>query len=356
MKKLTPIIKITTNPLTSTNMIIVMKSGAPQADAANIIKELEEKGLSPVPLYGVERTVIAVIGEERDLNIGHLESQTGVDKVMRVVKPYKLVSKELKKEPTIVEVNGVKIGSDQLAIMAGPCSVESEEQMETVASELAATGIKIMRGGAFKPRTGPYSFQGLGKEGLEILHRTAKNHGLATITEVLDIRDLDMICKKSDMLQVGARNMQNFELLKELGKIGKPIMLKRGMNATIEEFLLAAEYILAHGNPEVVLCERGIRTFEKETRNTLALATVPLVKSLSHLPIIVDPTHGTGKKELIEPMAKAAIACGADGIIIEVHPNPEQALSDAQQQMTPTEFNKVMKNLIPIMQAVGKTM
>lgn len=337
-------------------MIIVMKSGRPQAEAANIIKELEEKGLKPVPLYGVERTVIAVIGEERDLNIGHLESQPGVDKVMRVVKPYKLVSKDTRSEPTIIEVNGIKIGSPkQVAMMAGPCSVESPEQMETVAKALADLGIKIMRGGAFKPRTGPYSFQGLGKEGLEILHEAAKNHGMATITEVLDIRDLDMICKKADILQVGARNMQNFQLLKELGKVGKPVMLKRGMNATIEEFLLAAEYILAHGNPEVILCERGIRTFEKETRNTLALATIPTVKHLSHLPIIADPTHGTGKKHLIEPMAKAAIACGADGIMIEVHPKPEEALSDAQQQLTPEEFKETMKNLTAIMQAVAKT-
>ena len=331
-----------------------MKAGAPQSEAAKIITELEDKGLKPVPLYGVERTVIAVIGDERALNIGHLESQSGVDHVMRVLKPYKLVSRDTKPEPTVIEVNGVKIGSDQIAMMAGPCSVESPEQMNAAASELADMGIKILRGGAFKPRTGPYSFQGLGQEGLDILHETAKEHGMAVITEVLDIRDLDKIVPKADILQVGARNMQNFELLKELGKINKPVMLKRAMNATIEEFLLAAEYILAHGNPEVILCERGIRTFEKETRNTLALATVPLVKELSHLPIIVDPTHGTGKKSLIEPMAKAAIACGADGIMIEVHPNPEEALSDAQQQLLPSEFRAVMKNLTPIAEAVGK--
>lgn len=350
-----PLIQTKSRPLTNKNMIIVMKSGAPQAEAAKIIQELEEKGLQPVPLYGVERTVIAVIGDERALNPDHLESQSGVDKVMRVLKPYKLVSRDTKHESTVVEINGVKIGAaNQVAMMAGPCSVESEEQVNAVASQLAAMGVKIMRGGAFKPRTGPYSFQGLGEEGLNMLHDAAKAHGLATITEVLDIRDLDMICKKADMLQVGARNMQNFELLKELGKAGKPVMLKRGMSATIEEFLLAAEYIMAHGNPEVVLCERGIRTFETETRNTLALATVPTVKQLSHLPIVVDPTHGTGKKSLIEPMAKAAIACGADGIMIEVHPNPEEALSDAQQQLTPPEFKDVLKNLEPIMQAVGK--
>lgn len=336
-------------------MIIVMKAGATQASAAKIIEELESKGLKPMPLYGVERTVIAVIGEERDLSVGHLEAMPEVEKVMRVVEPYKLVSKNIKPEKTIIEINGVRIGSNQIAAMAGPCSVESIQQMEEVASALAKMGIKIIRGGAYKPRTGPYSFQGLGKEGLEILHQVGKKYNLATVTEVLDIRDLDTICAKCDMLQVGARNMQNFELLKELGKVSKPVLLKRGLNATIEELLLAAEYILSHGNPNVVLCERGIRTFETETRNTLALATVPLVKELSHLPIIVDPSHGTGKKSLIEPMTKAAIAAGADGFIIEVHPHPEVALSDAQQQLTPDEFAELMKNILPIVSAIGKT-
>ena len=336
-------------------MIIVMKAGAAQDEAAKIIEELESKGLKPMPLYGVERTVIAVIGEERDLSVSHLEALQGVEKVMRVVQPYKLVSKETKKEPTIVEVGGIKIGSDQLVAMAGPCSIESEEQMEEVAGKLKDMGIKIMRGGAYKPRTGPYSFQGLGKEGLRILKETADRHGLATVTEVLDVRDLDLVAENTDILQIGARNMQNFELLKELGRINKPILLKRGLNATIEELLLAAEYILLHGNPNVILCERGIRTFEKETRNTLALATIPLVKELSHLPIIVDPTHGTGKKSLIEAMTKAAIAAGADGFIIEVHPNPKDALSDAQQQLTPDEFSILMKNILPIISAVNKT-
>lgn len=336
-------------------MIIVMKAGAAQAEAAKIIEELESKGLKPMPLYGVERTVIAVIGEERDLSVSHLEALPGVEKVMRVVQPYKLVSKETKKEPTIVEVGGIKIGSDQIVAMAGPCSIESEEQMEEVAGKLKDMGIKIMRGGAYKPRTGPYSFQGLGKEGLRILKETADRHGLSTVTEVLDVRDLDLVAENTDILQIGARNMQNFELLKELGRINKPILLKRGLNATIEELLLAAEYILLHGNPNVILCERGIRTFEKETRNTLALATIPLVKELSHLPIIVDPTHGTGKKSLIEAMTKAAIAAGADGFIIEVHPNPKDALSDAQQQLTPDEFSILMKNILPIISAVNKT-
>lgn len=337
-------------------MIIVMREGAPKENATNIIKELEEKGLKPVPLYGVERIVIAVIGEERDLSINHLESLPGVEKVMRVVEPYKFVSRRVKPKATIIEVNGVKIGSQQLAAIAGPCSVESEEQMDKIASSLVNVGVKIMRGGAFKPRTGPYSFQGLGKDGLDILQKTAKKYDLATVTEVLDVRDIDIICQKSDILQIGARNMQNFTLLKEVGKVKKPILLKRGLSATVEELLLAAEYILSEGNPNVILCERGIRTFEKETRNTLALATVPLVKELSHLPIIVDPTHATGKKSLIEPMTKAAIACGADGFIIEVHCNPEQALSDAEQQITPDQFAELMKNIQPIVAAVGRTL
>jgi len=337
-------------------MIIVMKARAPQNQAANIIKDLEEKGLQPVPLYGVERTVIAVIGEERDLSVSHLESQPGVEKVMRVVKPFKLVSNETKKEPTVIEVNGVRIGDKtQIAMIAGPCAIESEELMDEVASKLSAMGIKILRGGAFKPRTGPYSFQGLGKEGLEIIRNSADKHGMAVITEILDVRDVELVEQKADILQVGARNMQNFELLKELGATRKPILLKRGLSATIEELLLAAEYILSHGNPEVMLCERGIRTFEKETRNTLALATIPLVKELSHLPIIVDPSHATGKKSLIEPMTKASIACGADGVIIEVHANPEKALSDAQQQLKPEEFKQMLENLKPIASAVGKS-
>lgn len=336
-------------------MIIVMKAGAPQSDAAKIIEDLKAQGFEPVPLYGVERTVIAVIGDERNLTIEHLESQTGVERVMRVLQPFKLVSSETKKEKTIIEINGAKIGSEkEVVAMAGPCSVESQEQMEQVASELKKMGVKILRGGAYKPRTGPYNFQGLGKEGLDILQETGKRHNMATITEILDIRDLDIICQKTDILQIGARNMQNFELLKEVGSVKKPVMLKRGLSATIEELLLAAEYILSRGNSEVMLCERGIRTFEKETRNTLALTTVPLVKELSHLPIIVDPSHATGKRSLIEPMTKAAIACGADGFIVEVHPNPEKALSDAQQQITPQQFEELLKNCRPIAEAIGK--
>lgn len=336
-------------------MIIVMERGTEKKQVDAIIKHLQDKNLQPIPLFGVERTVIAVIGEERDLNISHLESLPGVWKVMRVVQPFKLVSIETQPEPTIIDVNGVKIGSKQIAIMAGPCSVESEEQMEKTAAPLAKMGVKLLRGGAFKPRTGPYAFQGLGKEGLEILEKTAKRHKMATITEVLDPRDIDLICQHADILQIGARNMQNFVLLKEVGRTRKPILLKRGLSATVEELLLAAEYILAEGNPNVILCERGIRTFENHVRNTLALATVPAVKELSHLPIIVDPSHGTGKPHLIGPMCKAAIACGADGLMVEVHANPSEALSDGSQSLTPAQFEKLMQELKPIVKAVDRT-
>lgn len=269
---------------------------------------------------------------------------------------YNLVSKEAKKKPTIITVNGVKIGNSKLAIIAGPCAVESYEQMDKVAKALSSMGVKFLRGGAFKPRTNPYAFQGLGLEGLNILRRVADKYKMAVVTEIPDLRDLDVIINKTDILQIGARNMQNSQLLKEVGRSKKPVILKRGMNSTVEEFLLAAEYILSNGNPNVILCERGIRTFEKETRNTLTLATIPLVKELSHLPIIVDPSHGLGKKSLIEPMTKAAIACGADGFMIEVHPNPEKALSDSKQQFTPSEFKKMLKNLKTIAKAVGKTL
>jgi len=331
-----------------------MERGTEKSKVEAILKQLEKQGLQPVPLYGVERTVIAVIGEERDLSMGKLESLPGVAKVMRVVQPYKLVSRETKPEPTIIEVNGIKIGSDQLAIFAGPCSVESEDQMEKVATDLEKVGVKLLRGGAFKPRTGPYAFQGLGEEGLKILEKTAKRHGMATCTEVLDPRDVELVEKHADILQIGARNMQNFTLLKEVGHTKKPVFLKRGMSATVEEWLLAAEYILAGGNPNVILCERGIRTFEQYVRNTLPIATVPRVKELSHLPIIVDPSHGVGKKRLIPAMCKAAIAAGADGLMIEVHPNPSEALSDGGQSLVPEQFAELLEDIKPVAMAVGR--
>lgn len=338
------------------HMIIVMKRGADRALADQLVKEIESQGLKPLPMYGTERTVIAVIGDERILDIAHLSSLPGVDNVMRVLHPYKIASRETKHEDTVITVKDVKIGGNTVVIMAGPCSVENEDQMEKAAAAVKKSGATVLRGGAFKPRTGPYSFEGLGEEGLKIMRQTCDRHGLVMITECLDTRQVDLIAGYTDIIQLGARNMQNFELLKELGKIKKPVLLKRGPAATIEEFLLAAEYILSRGNPDVILCERGIRTFEQDTRNTLPLATVPVVKELSHLPIIVDPSHGTGVREYVSPMGRAAIAAGADGLIIETHPNPPEAKSDADQSLYLEEFEKLMIGLRPIVEAVGRTL
>jgi len=267
----------------------------------------------------------------------------------------KLVSREAKHEDTVIDLgDGVTIGGEKIAIMAGPCAIESKEQMETIAQELKKAGVQIMRGGAFKARTNPYAFQGLGEEGLKILSQTAKSYGFKTVTEILDIRDLETVHKHSDIFQIGTRNMQNFSLLKEVGKTQKPVLLKRGMSSTINEFLLAAEHIMKNGNPNVILCERGIRTFETDTRYTLALATVPLIKELSHLPIIVDPSHATGKRSLIAPMSKASIAAGADGILIDVHPNPAEALCDGEQAIQTETFHKLMEELKPLAQVLGR--
>lgn len=351
----TVFIQTFTKPITTKDMIIVMQKEAEQGKIARLVQTLEEKGLKPVPLYGVERTVIAVIGDERILDEHNLASFPGVAKVMRVLQPFKLVSKETKPEPTTVKVGKIKIGGKHLAVMAGPCSIESDEQLLETAEALSKAGVEILRGGAFKPRTGPYNFEGLEEEGLKILKRAGEKFDMAVVTEVMEIGQIDLVAHYSDMLQIGTRNMQNFNLLKAVGKTKKPVLLKRGMSATIKEFLLAAEYILSNGNPNVVLCERGIRTFETETRNTLALATVPLVKELSHLPIIVDPSHGTGKASLVKPMAKAAIAAGADGLMIEVHPHPEEALSDGDQSLTPDQFKDLMKEVKRIAEACDRT-
>lgn len=332
-----------------------MQRHAPKEQIDRVLNEIKRyEGLNPVPLYGTERTVIAVIGDERVLDERHIASFAGVSKVMPVLHPYKLASRETKHETTVIKCNGVSVGGTTVVIMAGPCSVENEEQIDAAAKGVKAAGATILRGGAFKPRTTPYSFQGLGRKGVIMLENAAKKHGMASISEVMDVRDVEYISQHIDILQIGARNMQNFDLLKEVGKCKKPIMLKRGMSATIKEFLLAAEYILAQGNQNVILCERGIRTFEDETRNTLCIATVPIVKELSHLPIIVDPSHGTGKPALIPPMARAAIAAGADGIMVEVHPNPDVALSDADQALTLEDFKNLMKEITPIVTAMGR--
>ncbi|MBI5412790.1 3-deoxy-7-phosphoheptulonate synthase [Candidatus Peregrinibacteria bacterium] len=339
-------------------MIIVMQRQAPKDQIERVLEEIKRyEGLKPIPLIGTERTVIAVIGDERVLDERHIASLPGVSNVMPVLRPYKLASRETKYESTVVKCgNGVKIGGKTVVVMAGPCSVESDAQIEEAAKAVKKAGSTILRGGAFKPRTTPYSFQGLGRKGIQMLEIAAKKHGLVSISEVMDVRDVEFVARHIDILQIGARNMQNFDLLKEVGKTKKPVMLKRGLSATIKEFLLAAEYILAQGNQDVILCERGIRTFEDETRNTLCIATVPIVKELSHLPIIVDPSHGTGKINLIAPMSRAAIAAGADGIMVEVHTNPDTALCDADQALNEDKFKNLMGEIKPIVKAVGRTM
>lgn len=335
-------------------MIIVMKSSAHESQAQYIMEKIKEVGLKPVPLYGTERTVIAIIGDERILDINHLRAFPGVSDVMAVLQPYKLASIETKKEPTIVKVKGVEIGGKTIAIMAGPCAVESLEQVEESAKAVKSAGANVLRGGAFKPRTSPYGFQGLGEEGLKILKKVGDKFDMPVITEVLDPRDVTMVCQYADILQIGTRNMQNFRLLEEVGKSKKPVMLKRGMSATVKEWILAAEYILQEGNQNVILCERGIRTFEDSTRNTIAIDAVPLVKEMTHLPVIVDPSHGTGRPSLIPAMSRAAIAAGADGLIIDVHCNPEEAMCDGAQALLPEGFEKVMEGLAPIAVAIGK--
>ena len=307
-----------------------------------------------MPLIGTERVVIAVIGDERVLSEKHLRSMPSVSNVMAVLQPYTLVSRDTKFEDTIVDVAGVRIGGDTVCVMAGPCSIESHEQLLASARAVKSAGGHILRGGAFKPRTSPHSFQGMGEEGLKIMKAVSEEVGLPTVTEVLDPRHVELVQSHADMFQLGARNMQNFELLKEVGRTKTPVLLKRGSSATIKEFLLAAEYIMSEGNPNVVLCERGIRTFETDTRNTLPLATVPLVKELSHLPIVIDPSHGTGKRSFIASMSRAAVAAGADGLMIEMHPNPEEALTDGDQSVDPEQFAKIMKDLGPIAGVVGK--
>lgn len=338
-------------------MIIVMKKSASAEQIERVIQTVNKVDLKPVPLFGTERTVIAVIGDERPIDEHHISSLPGVDKVMSVLEPFKLASRETKHEDTVIDLgDGVKIGGKKLAIMAGPCAVESETQMEIICKAVKSSGANILRGGAFKPRTSPYSFEGLGAVGLKLMSKAAKKHGLKTITEILDIRDIDIVSEHTDIFQIGTRNMQNFNLLKEIGKTKKPVLLKRGMSATVKELLLAAEHIMINGNSQVILCERGIRTFETETRNTLALAAVPLIKEMSHLPIIVDPSHSTGKPSLVSPMTKAAIAAGADGVLIDVHPNPEEALCDGDQAIKPEDFDRLMQELKPIANAVGRSL
>ena len=337
-------------------MIIVLKPNATKKQLDHLLERIKELGLKPMVSKGTERTIIGVIGSEDALRVQPLEVVPGVEKVMPVLKPYKLVSREFRPEDTIVTVNGVKIGGKQVIIMAGPCSVENRQMLLETAKAVKEAGAHILRGGAFKPRTSPYSFQGLGEEGLKLLHEVAKQTGMSVVTELMDVRDIELVEKYADILQIGARNMQNFELLKEAGQSHKAILLKRGLSATITEFLLAAEYLLSQGNFNVILCERGIRTFEDQTRFTLDLNAVPVIKKRSHLPVIVDPSHGTGSYEYVGPMAKAAVAAGADGLMIEVHPNPEVALSDGPQSLLPKKFARLVREVRKVAKAVGRSL
>ncbi len=336
-------------------MIIVLKPDATEEQINHIVEKLKGFGLQIHMSKGEERTIIGVIGDERVLANQPLEIFPGVEKVMPILQPFKLVSREFKKEDTIIEFeNGVKIGGKKIHVMAGPCAIESKELLIQIAEDVKTAGASFIRGGAFKPRTSPYAFQGLGEEGLKYLAEAKKKTGLLVITEVMDPRDIELILPYTDIIQIGTRNMQNFRLLTEVGGYDKPVLLKRGLAATIKELLMSAEYVMSKGNHKVMLCERGIRTFETYTRNTLDLSAIPVIKKLSHLPVIVDPSHGVGKWDLVAPMAKAAVAAGADGLIIEVHPNPEEAFSDGEQSLKPKVFKELMKELKVIAKAVGR--
>src|ERR1700739_231676 len=326
-------------------MIVNMSEGATEQEIEHVIERIREAGYQPHVTRGTQRTIVAAVGSGRRHEIEALAVAPGVDTVVPIAQPFKLVSKQVKPHRTIVNVGGVEIGGDKIVVIAGPCSVESREQLISTAHAVKKAGATLLRGGAYKPRTSPYDFQGLGEEALKILREASDETGLPVVTEVMSTEDVDLICDHADMLQVGARNMQNFALLRRLATIRKPILLKRGQSATVKEWLLAAEYLLAGGNRDVVLCERGIKTFETETRNTMDLAAVAWPRDLSHLPVIADPSRGTGKQSLIAAMSRAAVAVGADGLIIEVHPCPERALSDGPQSLDFAAFEKVMRGL-----------
>jgi 3-deoxy-7-phosphoheptulonate synthase len=337
--------------------IIVLKPRITEEELKRIVKKLERHGLKTNISKGTERTIIGVIGDtskitEEEENAIRL--MPGIEDVMRILKPYKLASRDFKAENTTINVRGNIIGGKKIQVIAGPCAVENKTMLMNIAEKVKNAGASFIRGGAFKPRTSPYSFQGLGEEGLKYLSDVRKKTGLPVVTELMDPRDIGLILKYADIIQIGTRNMQNFRLLLEVGTCNKPVLLKRGLSATIKEWLMAAEYIMSKGNHNVILCERGIRTFETVTRNTLDLSAVPALKQLSHLPVIVDPSHAVGKLAYVAPMAKAAVAAGTDGLLIEVHPNPEEALSDGEQSLKPDAFKKLMEELRPIAAAVGR--
>ncbi len=336
-------------------MIIILKPNARPADAKAIMKKISRVGLKPLYLPGVERIVLGAIGDERILRDLNLESEPMVDVIKPILSPYKLVSREMHPEDTLIDIEGIQIGDSNFTVIAGPCSVEDRRQIMETARIVKQYGAVLLRGGVFKPRSSPYSFQGLGEEGFKLLKEASEQYRIPTVTEILDEGDLVMADQYVSVLQIGARNMQNFRLLKAVGKSTKPVLLKRGMSSTIEELLLAAEYIYYEGNHNIILCERGIRTFETATRNTLDLNAVAYLKLKTHLPVFVDPSHGTGIKELISPMARAAAACGADGLLVEVHVNPREALSDGYQSLDEAEFAEFMTGLDPFVRAAGKS-
>jgi len=338
-------------------MLVMMKSHATGEEIAAVCRKIESLGFKAHPIPGSMRTAIGITGNQAPIEPASLESLPGVGECVPVSKPYKLVGRELKEETTIIDLgDGVRIGGKELAIIAGPCAVESREQARAIAAKVSEAGARLFRGGAYKPRTSPYSFQGLAEEGLKILAEIRDEFGLKIVTEAIDVESVELVEKYSDVIQIGARNMQNFSLLKRAGRSSRPVLLKRGISATLDELLMAAEYILSEGNYKVVLCERGIRTFADHTRNTLDLSVVPAVQRLSHLPIIVDPSHGTGRREKVLPLSRAAIAVGADGLMIEVHDHPEEALSDGNQSIYPPELEELMREIRQIAPVLGRSL
>jgi len=338
-------------------MLIVMKAGASEEQVRAVCDKVEQFGFRAHPMPGAQRTAIGITGNQTEIETGTFDEMLGVQEVIRVSKPYKLVSREVKPENTVIDfpLANASIGGTEIAVIAGPCAIESRDQAFAAAERVARTGAKFFRGGAYKPRTSPYAFQGLGEKGLQIMAEIREQFGLAIVTEAVDHESLDLVDKYADVIQIGTRNMQNFSLLKRAGRARKPVLLKRGMSATLDEFLMAAEYVMSEGNYQVILCERGVRTFADHTRNTLDLSVVPAVQRLSHLPIIVDPSHGTGKRNKVTPLSRAAVAVGADGLIIEVHPDPDKALSDGNQSLYPDQFDELMREVRQIAAVLNRT-
>lgn len=337
-------------------MVVILKPKTSSKEISNLTGELEALGVTVNPVIGKEVSILGLVGDTTKIDPSYIEANPNVERVMHVQEPFKKANRLFHPENTVIDVNGHTIGGNKIAVIAGPCSVENKDQIALVANEVKKHGASFLRGGAFKPRTSPYSFQGLKFEGLELLNEAKAKTGLPIVTEIMSPYDIETFIEKADIIQVGARNMQNFDLLKELGRINKPILLKRGLSATIEELLMSAEYIMAGGNEEVILCERGIRTFETYTRNTLDLSAIPVVKKLSHLPVIVDPSHASGYWHLVKPLAKAAIVAGADGLMIEVHNDPQHALSDGQQSVKPELFDEIMKSIKVLAEMEGKNL